>query len=104
MCRIFLGRTISALQETHLMKKIFRFLGLCAILSACGVTATDNDGIIRELPEEVIALAAPNQNLQAVKLPEDDNCYWYQHVGPVETTMLPLLSNRGQRICIQRET
>lgn len=71
-------------------------------LSACvapmppeSETAT---GFIVELPEQVIALADPDQNLQAVKI-MDDGCYWYQYAGPVETTMLPLRTPSGSPIC-----
>ena len=59
-------------------------------------------GFVAEAPEEVAALAAPNQNLSAVTVLEADNCYWYRHVGPVETTLLPLLSKRGAHICVQQ--
>ena len=100
----FLAKPTGALLERRLMKKIFRSFGPLAILSACGSSAPGSGGFLSEVPEEVVALAAPNQNLQAVKLLDEDNCYWYQHIGPVETTMLPLLSNRGRRICIQSPT
>lgn len=86
------------------MKNIIRLLVPIAVLSACGSGSTMGGGFLREVPEEVVALAAPNQNLQAVKLLQEDNCYWYQHIGPVETTMLPLLSKRGRRICVQSQS
>ena len=70
-----------------------------AILAACAPSS----GFLSELPEEVLALAAPNQNLQAVKLLEEDGCYWYEHDGPVERTLLPLMSKRGRHICIQQQ-
>ncbi|MDD9976393.1 MAG: hypothetical protein OXQ30_01475 [Boseongicola sp.] len=81
------------------MQKLSPALAL-AVLSACAT----NGGFLRELPEDVVALAAPNQNLQAVKLLEEDGCYWYEHDGPVETTLLPLLSKRGRHICLQQES
>ena len=68
-------------------------------LAACETGPTQRDGFLRELPPEVAAIAAPNQNLEAVKLLEEDNCFWYEHVGPVETTLLPLRSTRGRPIC-----
>lgn len=58
-------------------------------------------GFIAELPEQVIALADPDQNLQAVRI-MNDGCYWYQYVGPVETTMLPLRTPSGSPICTPR--
>lgn len=72
-------------------------------LGACTVPinqATDKTtGFLKELPEGVAVIAAPYQNLQEVILKPEDGCYWYRHVGPVETTMLPLRSVRGRPIC-----
>jgi len=59
------------------------------------------EAFIEELPPEVIALAAPNQNLDAVILNPADKCYWYRHQGPVETTMVPLRAVGGGLICIR---
>jgi hypothetical protein len=71
-------------------------------LSACAapVPGTETEpGFFEELPEGLAETAAPGQNLQAVRITPEDGCYWYQHVGPVETTMLPLLSRSGGLIC-----
>lgn len=82
------------------------------VVAALGLSACDelllqpggsNGDFIRELPEEVIALAAPNQDLTAVKLLPEDNCFWYRHVGPVETTLLPLRTAEGRPICASSE-
>lgn len=64
-----------------------------------GLTACAQSPFIADLPPGVAEIAAPNQNLAAVTLKEEDNCYWYQHTGPVETTLLPLRSKRGGHIC-----
>ena len=48
-------------------------------------------------------MAAPYQNLQLVRLRPEDGCYWYQHAGQVETTLLPLRTSEGRPICLQRE-
>ena len=58
---------------------------------------------LTEVPAEVVAMAAPYQNLQLVRLKPEDGCYWYQHAGPVETTLLPLRTPEGRPICLQRE-
>jgi hypothetical protein len=63
-----------------------------------------NDGFLTELPESVVAIAAPNQDLTAVMLMPEDGCYWYRHRGPVETTMLPLLTTAGRAICTRPQT
>ena len=54
------------------------------------------------LPESVLAIAAPNQDLASARLHEEDGCFWYRHVGPVETTMLPLRTSDGRPICVKR--
>ncbi len=85
--------------KANYMKSAPPLLAL-AVLVACAPTS----GFLNELPEEVVALAAPNQNLQAVRLLEEDGCYWYEHDGPVERTLLPLMSKRGRHICIQSQS
>jgi hypothetical protein len=80
----------------------FAPLGL-VLMAACTPTteatpATDPQ-FLEVVPEPVLAAAAPWQNLNAVTLREDDGCYWYRHVGPVETTFLPLLTREGRPIC-----
>ena len=78
------------------MQKTLPFLALAALV-ACAPSSR----FVDDLPEEVVELAAPNQNLDAVVLLEEDGCYWYEHVGPVETTLLPLMSRRGRHICMR---
>ncbi len=73
-------------------------LALTALLGACAETATTG-APIRNLPEEVVAMAAPNQDLSSVRILPEDGCYWYRHVGPVETTLLPLRNTAGSPIC-----
>ena len=70
--------------------------------AACNASATGTDGttgFLAEVPEGVLAIAAPWQNLDAVVLRPEDGCYWYQHRGPVETTLLPLRTRDGRPIC-----
>ena len=79
------------------------------ILAACsgtgmnGSDGTDAD-FIKDLPEAVVEMAAPYQNLAAVRLLPDDRCFWYQHAGPVETTLLPLRTVNGNKICTKPRT
>lgn len=69
-------------------------------LAACETTTgTDREGFLRTVPEGVLSIADPRQDLTKVALLEEDNCYWYSHAGPVETTLLPLRTTRGQPIC-----
>lgn len=74
-------------------------------LSACASVAPEDDPsatpFIKELPENVLSIADPYQDLSAVMIDPKDGCYVYQHVGPVETTFLPLRSNSGRPICTQ---
>lgn len=85
-------------------RAVFVTVALLA-LGACTVPidqATDKStGFLKELPEGVALIAAPYQNLEEVILKPEDGCYWYRHVGPVETTMLPLRTVEGRPICTQ---
>lgn len=87
------------------MTKRFCILALtCAALSACTDTTTTTTSAIVDLPESVIAMAAPNQDLSSVRILEEDGCYWYSHRGPVETTLLPLRNVEGRPICTRAQT
>ena len=90
--------------EEFVMK--FRIsIGICtiAILAACAGVPNSIGGatnpFIQELPDGVLAIAAPYQDLNAVKIEPSDGCYVYRHVGAVETTFLPLRSINGRPIC-----
>jgi hypothetical protein len=75
-------------------------LALAACVAPMPEPETDT-GFITNLPAEVVSLADPTQNLQAVRIMQD-GCYWYEHAGPVETTMLPLRTPSGSPICTPR--
>lgn len=75
-----------------------------AALAACtevGGGTGGSNGYIGTLPEAVVALAAPGQDLKSVRLDPEDGCYVYRYAGPVETTFLPLRSKDGRPICTQ---
>jgi len=55
-------------------------------------------------PPELIGLAAPNQDISTARIRPEDGCYWYEHRGRVETTLLPVLTQSGQRICLPAQT
>lgn len=77
-------------------------LGLLALfgLSACTTTGADPEtGFMKELPEPLVELAAPGQDLSAVRLDPADGCFWYRYDGYVEVTMLPVLTREGRPIC-----
>lgn len=79
-------------------------LGCAALfVAACddfqGPNGAPANGFLRELPEGVRAIAAPNQNLSAVRVDPADGCYVYRYAGPVETTYLPLRTVEGSPIC-----
>ncbi|SEM30446.1 hypothetical protein SAMN05443999_11927 [Roseovarius azorensis] len=78
-----------------------------ALLFAAGCTAPimETRGPVNEtgnLPEAVLNLAAPGQDLSSARLRPEDGCYWYEHSGPVETTLVPLRSAGGNPICTAR--
>lgn len=71
------------------------------VLAACVPTTgtrVTSDGLVVNPPEALVALAAPGQNLETIRL-LDDGCFWYSHTGPVETTLLPLRTAAGRPIC-----
>ena len=78
------------------------------LLAACegieGGTSNPSSQFISELPEGVLAIAAPYQDLTAVQIDPSDGCYVYRHVGPVETTLLPLRAANGRPICTRAPT
>lgn len=78
--------------------------GLLPLIAACTTippsgTSESDPGLVDELPEEVRALADPDQNLSVVRIMPEDGCYWFQWRGPVETTFLPLRTRDGRMIC-----
>lgn len=80
--------------------------GGIALLAGCatpGGRVNPDTGFIAELPEAVLKIADPSQNLAAVRLNPEDSCYWYRYDGPIETTMLPLRTREGRPICVQRK-
>ncbi len=83
-----------------------RTLSVLAALLALAACAAPIEPVAVEPPdltERLAAIAAPHQDLQAVRLRPEDGCYWYAHVGPVETTMLPLRTVDGRPICEPRQ-
>ncbi|WP_415922215.1 hypothetical protein [Tateyamaria sp. SN6-1] len=79
-------------------------LGCAAVLlAACDETVGGAGGnFINPLPEEIVDLAGPNQDLKAVRVDPVDGCLVYRHVGPVETTFLPLRAKSGAPICTRQ--
>jgi hypothetical protein len=90
------------------MRKRLGVLAASLALSGCvpagDPTVAANDGFMQDVPEAVLAAAAPFQDLSSVVLMPEDGCYWYRHRGPVETTMLPLLTTAGRSICTRPQT
>lgn len=88
----------------NIRSKLLLLAGLsltaCTELATTG-TAPNGSRFLASLPDSVLAVAAPHQNLDRVVFLEEDNCYWYEHAGPVETTLLPLRTTRGNMICAE---
>ena len=78
------------------------------LLAACEVFPSGNSDFsnqfIDELPADVLAIAAPYQDLKAVRIEPTSGCYIYRHAGPVETTFLPLRATNGRPICTAQPT
>ncbi len=89
------------------IQQVARRLGLpllgTTLLGACDTTGQNTSQNIGNLPEAVVELSGPGQNLATARLREEDGCYWYEHNGPVEKTLLPLRTASGNPICVARE-
>lgn len=84
-------------------RTVLKYAAVLLAVGACTETASMSGasapGDLATVPEGVVAIAAPGQNLNAVRIMPEDGCYWYRHVGPVETTYLPLRTVEGRPIC-----
>jgi hypothetical protein len=103
-------KTQSAKKGDRKLMKIQKFarrIGLpplgALLLGACATTDQSGSQKIGSVPEAVLELAGPNQNLATARIREEDGCYWYEHNGPVEKTLLPLRTANGNPICAAQE-
>lgn len=73
-----------------------------AMLTVAGCVAANGGRYeIGNVPPEVADRAAPGQDLSTTRLLAEDNCYWYMHNGPVESTLVPLRTRGGLPICLK---
>jgi len=96
----------NAHEDTEMNNRSFMVLAAVLITAGCGnmtarTAAPETD--IQNLPPTLIALVAPGQDVATARLLQDDNCYWYEHRGQVETTLLPLTTAEGRPICMQSQ-
>ncbi len=85
------------------MKKATAAIAM-ALLTAAGCTTRTAETVVETsspypIPNEVVAIAGPNQDLTTATLVAEDDCYWYYHAGPVETPLVPLRAANGTQIC-----
>ena len=78
-------------------------LGLSACVDANTASSSAPNQFIAEVPEGVLSIAAAGQDLTALQIDPVDGCYTFRHIGPVETTMLPLRAKNGRPICTRVE-
>ncbi|MEQ9178017.1 MAG: hypothetical protein RIF44_04705 [Nitratireductor sp.] len=92
--------------EIDMLQKYAVIIVATLALAGCAVPPNeDNDPFrIGNIPESVAALAAPDQDLNTARLRPEDDCYWYEHNGPVENTLVPLRSADGNPICVARQS
>lgn len=81
------------------MRNLAVALSAMTVVSACVTPGGQTQSRPTPLPEAVVALADPAQDLASARLLPEDSCYWYDYNGPVETTQLPLLTRDGRPIC-----
>ena len=75
-----------------------------ALLITAGCTAqpiepAKTSDEIGGVSDAVAARAAPGQDLSSARVVPEDGCYWYEHRGPVETTLVPLRTVGGAPLC-----
>lgn len=75
---------------------------LTTVLALGACSNSQNASSRPPLPENILEMAAPDQDLATAYLRPEDNCYWYMHTSPVETTRLPLRTIEGNPICVKR--
>lgn len=83
-------------------KKTLTTTAMLLIVAGCTAQTTDTaveEGAPYPIPDAVVAIADPDQDLTTARLDPDDGCYWYYHTGPVETTLVPLRAANGNQIC-----
>lgn len=101
-----LSKTTSQQSKDYLMPKRIAAIALTILAAAgCSPRTADNAadaGNPYPIPPEVVAIAGPNQDLTTATLVAEDDCYWYSHAGPVETTLVPLRAANGNQICNAR--
>ena len=86
-------------------RPITAWIVLSLVLTGCAASGPSDGLSSPGIAENVLMMAAPYQNLDAVVFRPEDNCYWYWHDGPVERTLLPLRTPSGALICERaRET
>ncbi|MCK0097721.1 hypothetical protein MWU60_19265 [Yoonia sp. F2084L] len=78
---------------------VLRTATLLAIAGCTSVQPTSSQEPAVTIPQAVVNIADPRQNLTTAGLREQDNCYWYQHTNPLEVTLLPLRTIDGRPIC-----
>lgn len=81
------------------MQKTLLAVAAPLVVGACAAAVEPGADTDAAVPEDVVTLAAPDQNVRSARLRPEDGCYWYLHDGPVETTLVPLRTVDGRRIC-----
>lgn len=76
---------------------IFCFIATSAVLTACSAPVSESKPL---LPDSVLSVVGPNQDLENTKIDDETGCVYYLHNGQVETTWIPLRSETGGSICI----
>ncbi|WP_298498261.1 hypothetical protein [uncultured Maritimibacter sp.] len=86
------------------MRLTLALAALPLFLAACetGTMTSPPAALPGALPENVLALAAPYQDVNSAVLDEVSGCYNYLHRGPVESTYLPLRTVDGRPICARQ--
>ena len=78
---------------------VLRAAALLAIAGCAAVEPTTSQEPVIAIPQAIVNIADPRQDLKTARLREQDNCYWYLHANPLEVTLVPLRTIEGRPIC-----
>jgi len=99
--------TKGSLMRVLMLKQKIMVAVALSLTAGCAIQPTgpgDSADRRGNVPEAVIVMAAPDSDVATARLVPADGCYWYEPSGPVETTLVPLRTVTGNRICTPRST
>ena len=70
--------------QSIMQKRNMMVLPKLMLAAGCAISPSDSSdtaNAIGNVPESVVAMAAPDQDVSTARLRPGDGCYWYEHNG-----------------------